>query len=221
MNGFDLIALGIVTLMVVLGARRGLVVRLAGLAGLAAGVIGFLVFREALAAALEPVVGNETVAAVAAVPLSFLAGALPVAIIGRLVVKVVKHTPLRAVDMVFGGVIGLAQGILIVALVVVPVTMLIPAYRDTLGESATYGWATDPEAPWRNALADLGLDKDKLRSLGERARDAVSGIDVSEATSKAGEVLSDVKEVLPDAEALKERAEELREQLGGEDEEEE
>ncbi len=203
MNGFDILALGILALMALLGARKGFLIRLVGLVVIAAGVIGVIVFRAPIAAALGGPLGSDSVAAIAAVPLAFLAGALPVGLIGRLVVRAIHATPLRAVDMLFGGAVGLLQGALIVALFLLPAAWLVPSYRATLEESRSYAILTNPESPWYKMAANMGENsRSWLDDLAGRARDQAAGIDFGAVAGQAGDALSTRRDALPDGETL-------------------
>jgi uncharacterized membrane protein required for colicin V production len=203
MNGFDILALGILALMALLGARKGFLIRLVGLVVIAAGVVGVVVFRPPIAVALSGPLDSDSIAGIAAVPLAFLAGALPVGLIGRLVVRAIHATPLRAIDMLFGGAVGLLQGALIVALFLLPAAWLIPSYRATLQESRTYALVTDPDTPWYRMAANMGENsRSWLDDLGDRARDKASNIDLGAVAGQAGSALSTLRQALPDGDTM-------------------
>ena len=95
MNNFDIVSLVIVVLAALLGLRKGFAIRLVGLASLAAGIVTFIIARAQIAAALESVVGSDSVAGLVAVPLSFLLGSVPVSLVGRFLVRAARATPPR------------------------------------------------------------------------------------------------------------------------------
>ncbi len=213
MNSFDLIGLGVVLLFTLLGLRKGFAIRLVGLAALAAGLVVLIGARPQITAALESVLGSGVVAGLVAVPLAFLAGALPVSLIGRVLVKAARATPLRAVDALLGAVVGLAQGILVVVLVLLPIALIVPALRPALEESRAYAIATAEQAPWREALSNIDSGRDAVRDLGDRAVDFARDLDLEDAAAQAERALDTAREALPDSEEIRDAAEELRERL--------
>ncbi|MAE69384.1 MAG: hypothetical protein CME06_02820 [Gemmatimonadetes bacterium] len=217
MNNFDIVSLVIVVLAALLGLRKGFAIRLVGLASLAAGIVTFLVARAQIAAALESVVGSDSIAGLVAVPLSFLLGSVPVSLVGRFLVRAARATPLRLVDALLGGVVGIAQGVLIVVLVLLPVCLIVPSLRPALEESRAYAAATSESAPWRAALADLDTGRKKARDFGGRAAGAIGDIDFGEAAERAQDAISAARESLPEPEEIQEAAEELRERVDGEE----
>ncbi len=205
-NAFDLVAIALILLVTFLGSRKGLFQRLVGIASVAAGIVTVYIALAPIEARLAELLGPGAIAACVAHLVAFLVGALPAALILNGLVKATRATPLRWVDSALGSVIGLLQGGLLVAFVLLPTLLLVPNTREGVRESVFYALVTGDEQPWSSLFEDLSWDPAQLQGLGDRARNAVEGFDPSEA-------IDSVTEELPSAADLSELADRARERL--------
>ncbi|MDY0267884.1 CvpA family protein [Trichloromonas sp.] len=125
MNGVDIAILGILGAFLLKGLLRGLLKELCSLIGLLLGAFLAFRFHAPLAESLAQSFSLPLPACViAAFLLVFLATVLLFAVLGYLLSKVVKLLFLGGFNRVAGGLFGLAQGALLLAVVLFGVSMI-------------------------------------------------------------------------------------------------
>jgi membrane protein required for colicin V production len=135
MTGFDIVALSVIGLTVALGLWKGLAVQVFGLAGLVLGYI--LSVKYYLSAArLLPDISQGT-ARIAGFLSIFIACIIAAFILGRLLEKLLKIAGLGWANRLFGGVLGLLKGTLIVAVIMVVLVAFLPSDSGTMKQSVT------------------------------------------------------------------------------------
>lgn len=135
MTGFDIVALTVVGLTVALGLWKGLAVQVFGLTGLILGYI--LSVRYYLnAAKLLPDI-NQGTARIAGFLAIFIACIIAAFILGRLLGKLLKIAGLGWANRLFGGVLGLLKGTLIVSVIMVVLVAFLPSDSVMMKQSVT------------------------------------------------------------------------------------
>jgi membrane protein required for colicin V production len=146
LSTFDAVALAIVALAVLRGLWIGVVREAFSLAALAAACLAvrlWLVPAEAWVQAHAPFVSSPLAARVAAGALLAIGALVAVALVGRVVRRGIHAVGLGFLDRLGGGVLGAAEGGLVVALVVVLLVGLLgrghPAVRESRVAQALSG----------------------------------------------------------------------------------
>lgn len=135
MTGFDIVALSVIGLTVALGLWKGLAVQVFGLAGLILGYI--LSVKYYLSAAkLLPDISQGT-ARIAGFLAIFIACILAAFILGRLLGKLLKIAGLGWANRLFGGVLGLLKGTLIISVIMVVLVAFLPSDSVMMKQSVT------------------------------------------------------------------------------------
>jgi len=135
MTGFDIVALSVIGLTVALGLWKGLAVQVFGLAGLILGYI--LSVKYYLSAArLLPDISQGT-ARIAGFLAIFIACIIAAYILGRLLGKLLKIAGLGWANRLFGGVLGLLKGTLIVSVIMVVLVAFLPSDSVMMKQSVT------------------------------------------------------------------------------------
>lgn len=135
MTGFDIVALSVIGLTVALGLWKGLAVQVFGLAGLILGYI--LSVKYYLSAAkLLPDISQGT-ARIAGFLAIFIACIIAAYILGRLFGKLLKIAGLGWANRLFGGVLGLLKGTLIVSVIMVVLVAFLPSDSVMMKQSVT------------------------------------------------------------------------------------
>jgi len=117
MNAIDLAILSVLALLLVKGLWLGLVQEFCGLAGLALGTVLAVRFHADLALALPAWAGLPPwLAKAACFTVLFLATLLCCVLLGMLISRVLKLVFLGGFNRVLGGLFGLAQGVVVLAL---------------------------------------------------------------------------------------------------------
>ena len=116
MNGADLVILGILLVSIVVSLIRGFIKEVFSILVWAAAI--FAAFRVAgpLAGALEPIIDLPSARIIVAFAAVFILVLVIGGLIGFLVGKMVEKTGLSPTDRLFGGLFGLARGLVIVVL---------------------------------------------------------------------------------------------------------
>jgi len=117
MNAIDLAILSVLVLLLIKGLWLGLVQEFCGLAGLGLGTMLAVRFHAALATALPAWAGLPPwLAKAACFTALFLATLLFCVLLGVLISRVLKLVFLGGFDRVLGGLFGLVQGVVVLAL---------------------------------------------------------------------------------------------------------
>lgn len=135
MTGFDIAALSIVGLTVALGLWKGLAVQVFGLAGLILGYI-LSVKYYLYAAGLLPDISQGTARIIGFLAI-FIGCIIAAFILGRLMEKLLKFAGLGWANRLFGGVLGLLKGTLIVSVILVILVAFLPSDSRLMKQSVT------------------------------------------------------------------------------------
>lgn len=149
MNAADWVILLVLLVSVVQAASSGFFQEAFGIAGL---VFGYLIAAwqyQRLAGHFAAYISSHWLGEIAAFLAIFLGVMLLAGILGRIVRWIVKEAGLSVVDRFFGGVLGLARGCLLVAIVLASMTAFTPTSRWLQGSSlAPYFLVVGRAAIW-------------------------------------------------------------------------
>ena len=164
MNEIDLIIVGAVVLLALLGLMTGLLKPLSGIGGLILGIIAAIQFGGEVATLLADHIDNETVRSIA----GFVAIVLGVAVATRLtavlIKKVLSSLVLGWLDHVAGAVGGAGLGIVLAGTVVyiLPAVSLIPAGEllasSKLATEISRASLVVTDRPWCSSIDDAGAE---------------------------------------------------------------
>jgi len=132
-NGLDIVIVIILLVTLVLGLIKGLVRQVIGLAAVIAGLVLAARYYRQVSGVFGQAFASEKWASIVAFALIFIVVLLVGGLISFLVCKLLCG-PLRFVDHLFGGIVGLIQGILISGIVVFAL-LAFPVNKPLLTES--------------------------------------------------------------------------------------
>ena len=135
MTGFDIVALSIIGLTVALGLWKGLAVQVFGLAGLILGYILSVKYYLSAAKLLPDI--SQWTARIAGFLGIFIVCIIAAFILGRLLGKLLKIAGLGWANRLFGGVLGLLKGTLIVSVIMVVLVAFLPSDSVMMKQSVT------------------------------------------------------------------------------------
>lgn len=118
MNGADLVILVILAVSIVVSLFRGFIKEVFSILVWAAAIVAAFQVAGPLAGALEPVIDLPSARFILAFAAVFVLVLVVGGLIGFLVGKMVEKTGLSPTDRLFGGLFGLARGLVIVVLAV-------------------------------------------------------------------------------------------------------
>lgn len=116
MNGADLVILGILLVSIVVSLVRGFIKEAFSILVWAAAIFAAFQVAGPLAVALEPIIDLPSARIIVAFAAVFVLVLVVGGLISFLVGKLVEKTGLSPTDRLFGGLFGLARGLVIVAL---------------------------------------------------------------------------------------------------------
>ena len=118
MNGADLVILGILLVSIIVSLVRGFIKEVFSILVWAAAIFAAFQVAGPLAGALEPIIDLPSARIIVAFAAVFILVLVVGGLIGFLVGKMVEKTGLSPTDRLFGGLFGLARGLVIVVLAV-------------------------------------------------------------------------------------------------------
>lgn len=118
MNGADLVVLGVLLVSVIVSLVRGFIKEVFSILVWAAAIFAAFQVAGPLAVALEPIIDLPSARIIMAFAAVFLVVLVVGGLISFLVGKMVEKTGLSPTDRLFGGLFGLARGMVIVVLAV-------------------------------------------------------------------------------------------------------
>jgi membrane protein required for colicin V production len=133
-NWLDIVILVIIAVTFVLGLIKGLLRMVIGIAAVIAGLVAAATYYRPFSRVFSRLFGSEVWSHLAAFIVLFVAVLIAGAVITFLLSKLVKG-PLRFVDRVLGGLLGLVTGILICGVLVIA-QLAFPVDRQALRESS-------------------------------------------------------------------------------------
>jgi len=132
-NALDIVILVILVVTLVLGLIKGLVRQVIGIAAVIAGLVLAARYYDRVAAVFGRAFNSEKWASIAAFAVIFIIVLLVGSLISFLVRKLLPG-PLRFADHLFGGVLGLVQGVLISGVIIFAL-LAFPVNKSLLIES--------------------------------------------------------------------------------------
>lgn len=131
MGWIDLAVLALLAVAVFMGFRKGLVQEMVGIAALAAAFVAAVIFNRQAAHLLRGIVPSipEHIAPTVGFIAVFLAVFLAITVVGWLMSKLIKATPLDLADKLGGMAVGLLKGALIISVLLLLLAM-VPLPRD-------------------------------------------------------------------------------------------
>jgi membrane protein required for colicin V production len=132
-NALDIVILVILVVTLVLGLIKGLVRQVIGIAAVIAGLVLAARYYDRVAAVFGRAFNSEKWASIAAFAVIFIIVLLVGSLISFLVRKLLPG-PLRFADHLFGGVLGLVQGVLISGVIIFAL-LAFPVNKSLLTES--------------------------------------------------------------------------------------
>ena len=146
---FDMLALGVVFICIVLSMMRGVIAELLGLLTWIVALLVAKIFAVSFAQFALTSIQPEAFAVVVGFVLLFVAAWLAQYFFRSLLTSAVSAVGLGSINRLFGGLFGAAKGIIIVTIAV-----LVCAFTDL---PKTDGWRTALSAPYFEALAIVAV----------------------------------------------------------------
>lgn len=146
---FDMVALGVVLVCIVISMMRGMIAELLGLITWIVALLVAKLFAVPFAAFALTAIQPESLAVAAAFVLLFVAAWLVQYLLRSLLTSAVSAVGLGSINRLFGGVFGALKGIIIITIAV-----LVCAFTDL---PQTEGWRTAVSAPYFEALAQMAV----------------------------------------------------------------
>ncbi|MGB4882597.1 MAG: CvpA family protein [Neisseria sp.] len=146
---FDMLALGVVFICIVLSMMRGVIAELLGLLTWIVALLVAKIFAVSFAQFALTSIQPEAFAVVVGFVLLFVAAWLAQYFLRSLLTNAVSAVGLGSINRLFGGLFGAAKGIIIVTIAV-----LVCAFTDL---PKTDGWRTALSAPYFEALAIVAV----------------------------------------------------------------
>jgi membrane protein required for colicin V production len=130
MQAVDIIILTFSAILVILGFRKGLIVSLAMLAGLALGIYIAFNFSDFIAVLLQKHLNvNNTWVPAISFGITFLMVLIGVLLLGKLVEKVVDLAGMSFINHLAGGLLGLLKAILILSVIFFIINRADPGHK--------------------------------------------------------------------------------------------
>ncbi|GJL78255.1 MAG: hypothetical protein NPINA01_12440 [Nitrospinaceae bacterium] len=121
MSLFDSLTVIVLTLSLIYSMVRGMVREIFSLLAYVGGYFLALNFRGDLSSTLRQYISNPTAVEILSFGLIFIAGVVGISFLGKGIQKLVHSAPgLSGLDRVFGGVLGLAKGVIILIILMFP-----------------------------------------------------------------------------------------------------
>jgi membrane protein required for colicin V production len=146
---FDMLALGVVFICIVLSMMRGVIAELLGLLTWIVALLVAKIFAVSFAQFALTSIQPEAFSVVVGFVLLFVAAWLAQYFLRSLLTNAVSAVGLGSINRLFGGLFGAAKGIIIVTIAV-----LVCAFTDL---PKTDGWRTALSAPYFEALAIVAV----------------------------------------------------------------
>ena len=146
---FDMLALGVVFICIVLSMMRGVIAELLGLLTWIVALLVAKIFAVSFAQFALTSIQPEAFSVVVGFVLLFVAAWLAQYFLRSLLTNAVSAVGLGSINRLFGGLFGAAKGIIIVT-----ISVLVCAFTDL---PKTDGWRTALSAPYFEALAIVAV----------------------------------------------------------------
>jgi len=155
---FDILAALVLFFSLIYSMVRGMVREIFSLLAYIGGYFTAISFREDFSATLSPYISNPTASEIISFVLIFIATVFAISLLGKALQKLVHSAPgLSGLDRLFGGVIGLVKGIIILIIFM----FFLRFFPDTKSEITRDSFF----APKLNALSrvlEREMDTDKI-----------------------------------------------------------
>ncbi|PIR00952.1 MAG: hypothetical protein COV66_03760 [Nitrospinae bacterium CG11_big_fil_rev_8_21_14_0_20_45_15] len=179
MTPFDVCVLIVLTLSFLYSLFKGFIREIFSLLAYVGGYAVAVKYHGDLAKSLSSTISNETVAKVAAFVIIYVATMIAVKILGNIIRKFFQEAAgLSGMDRFLGAMVGLAKGLVILVILLVPLGYFPDFYKKaTEGSiSAPYlqsvsGWVTEALGASQEFIGNIpGMDGDTLKGLKEKLK---------------------------------------------------
>jgi membrane protein required for colicin V production len=155
---FDTIAAIILVISLIYSMVRGMVREIFALLAYIGGYFAAITFGKDFSSTLKPYISNPTALQIISFALIFMVTLFAISLIGKGIQKLVHSAPgLSGLDRVFGGVIGLGKGIILLIILLFPLQFFPDIHKEITRDSFF--------APKLNELSKVlgrGVDTDKI-----------------------------------------------------------
>ncbi len=226
MNSFDIFVIIILGASVAYSAFRGLIREIFSLLSIAAGYLVALNFQDNVAEWLSDTIENDTLNHLLAYSILFALAYLSVFFLGKLAKKYIqKWEAVTRADRIWGGVLGLFKGILIVVITLFPLQFFENTYENLTEDSfmrphledmtAFLGDNIDVQREYLEDFQNMDL-KGKIEDLEDGLEDKLeNGMDgIHELEENLENRVEEGQEALQD---LKDKSEKIQEEVTSQD----
>lgn len=158
MTLFDSIAALILIISLIYSMVRGMVREIFALLAYVGGYFAAITFGKKFSSNLEPYISNPTALQIISFAIIFIVTLFGISLIGKGIQKLVHSAPgLSGLDRVFGGIIGLGKGVILLIILLFPLKFFPDIHRELTRNSIF--------APRLIELSEVlgrGLDKEKI-----------------------------------------------------------
>lgn len=200
MSTFDTIVIMTLGVSLLYSIFRGMIKEIFSILSIVIGYVAAVKYNNDAAEYLKPYISTESIARVVGFVGIYLAATLVVGLIGYMVRKLLhKSDALSLVDRLIGGFIGLLKGVILVALVLVPLQWFPDFYKDLTKGSQT---APELEKATLKIKKLLNVDQgffekglDSIKDLHEKMPDLD---EMKKLSDKLGDLKGKADELLPE-----------------------
>ncbi len=180
MTPFDVCVLIVLTLSFLYSLFKGFIREIFSLFAYIGGYAVAVKYHEELAKTLSGTISSDTVAKVAAFVIIYVGTMIAVKILGNIVRKMFQEAAgLTGMDRFLGGVVGLAKGLVILVVLMVPLSYFPDFHKKTVEDSkfaphlhAISGTVTEALGASKDFIENLpGVEKDMFKGLEDKMKD--------------------------------------------------
>ncbi len=155
---FDTIAAIILVISLIYSMVRGMVREIFALLAYIGGYFAAITFGKEFSSTLKPYISNPTALQIISFALIFIVTLFVVSLIGKGVQKLVHSAPgLSGLDRVFGGIIGLGKGIILLIILLFPLKFFPDIHKEITRDSYFA-----PKLVELSEVLGRGMDTDKI-----------------------------------------------------------
>ena len=136
MSTFDTLAIIVLAISLVYSLFRGLVREIFALLAYIGGYFLAINYRESFSSTIYQQVPNKTASEIISFALIFIGSVIAISIVGKIVQNLVHSAPgLSGLDRIFGGLIGIAKGVIILIILMFPLKMFPDLHKNITRDS--------------------------------------------------------------------------------------
>ena len=118
---FDSLTAIVLAISLIYSIVRGMVREIFSLLAYIGGYFLAITFRGNFSAVIDPYISNSTASAIISFGLIFIASVVGISLLGKGIQKLIHSAPgLSALDRMFGGILGIAKGVIIIIILMFP-----------------------------------------------------------------------------------------------------